>query len=121
MSNTLQESIKSWVSLDNRIKLLNEEMKELKSQKKDYEDSMQDWAQKQIDSGLRPAVKISDGKIRFVETKQTSPLTLKYIESCLNALFNENNAKVVLEYIKKNRESKVVTEIKRTYDKDKSE
>lgn len=116
-TESVEENIKNWVSIDNKIKKLNDEIKELKENKKKYEDVIQVWGEEQKDKGLKPMVRISDGKLRFVETKQTSPLTLKYIENCLKELFNETNANAILEYIKKNRETKIISEVKRSYDK----
>ena len=62
-------------------------------------------------------VNISDGRIRFVNTKQTAPLTLKFVEDCLNhCINNEEKVGKIMEYIKGAREVKYVSDIKRTYD-----
>ena len=59
-------------------------------------------------------IEISDGKLKFVNTKVQEPLTFKYLEKSLHEVIkNENQVKQILEYLKKNRETKVVQDIKR--------
>jgi hypothetical protein len=61
-------------------------------------------------------VNISDGKLRFVASKHTAPLTLAYIEKCLSQLIsNGKQVEQIMTYIKKNRETKTSMEIKRVY------
>jgi hypothetical protein len=61
-------------------------------------------------------VNISDGKLKFVAAKHTSPLTLTYIEKCLTELItNGKQVEQIMAYIKKNRETKTTMEIKRVY------
>ena len=61
---------------------------------------------------------ISDGKLKFVSSKTTAPLTLTYIEKCLSELItNGKQVEQIMTYIKKNRETKTTMEIKRVYDK----
>ena len=52
----------------------------------------------------------------FVETKQTAPLSLKYVEERLIACLGEHQ-KETIDYkdIKDNREYKLVQEVKRVY------
>ncbi len=59
---------------------------------------------------------ISDGKLKFITSKHTAPLTLTYIEKCLADLItNGKQVEQIMAYIKKNRETKTTTEIKRVY------
>ena len=61
-------------------------------------------------------INISDGKLKFCETKQTAPITLGFLETCLGDIIsNQNQVKQIMEYIKGKREHKVVPEIKRYY------
>ena len=65
----------------------------------------------------KATVNISDGKLRFVAAKHTTPLTLTYVEKCLGELItNAKQVEQIMTYIKKNRETKTTTEIKRVYD-----
>ena len=59
-------------------------------------------------------VQISDGKLRFVTSKITSPLTFKYVEKSLGEVIkNQTQVKQIVEYLKQHRDVKVVPEIKR--------
>lgn len=123
---SIQENVKEWVSVDNRIKSLNEQIQDLRGMRKEYEQSMVSWAT-QTPSGQKPVIKISDGKLRFVETKQTAPLTLKYVNERIYHCFtniagmSEQSASTltekIMEDLKVNREVKVIQEVKRIYDK----
>jgi Family of unknown function (DUF5760) len=59
-------------------------------------------------------VQISDGKLKFAQTRVTAPLTLKYVEKSLGEIIkNETQVKQIMDYLKQKRESKIVPEIKR--------
>ena len=59
-------------------------------------------------------VQISDGKLKFVKTKVTSPLTFKYIEKSLGEIIkNDTQVEKIIEYLKQKRDSKIISEIKR--------
>jgi uncharacterized coiled-coil DUF342 family protein len=107
-----EESIQKWVSIDNQIKLLNEKMKELRDKRSELSDSISSYVD---DNNLQNAtVQISDGRLRFANTRVQEPLTFKYLEKSLGEVIkNEVQVKQILEYLKKNRESKMVPEIKR--------
>jgi hypothetical protein len=111
---SLEENIKKWVSIDNQLKTLNEKTKELRESKNNTEQIILEYVETKNMSNA--TVNITDGKLRFVSTKQTSPLTLKYVEDCLtNCIKNEEQVKRIMEYIKEQREVKYVPDIKRTY------
>jgi len=107
-----EESIQKWVSIDNQIKLLNEKMKELRDKRSELNDSISSYVD---DNNLQNAtIQISDGRLRFANTRVQEPLTFKYLEKSLGEVIkNEVQVKQILEYLKKNRESKMVPEIKR--------
>jgi hypothetical protein len=66
----------------------------------------------------KATVNITDGKLKFVTAKHTAPITLTYIEKCLTELItNGKQVEQIMAYIKKNRETKTTTEIKRVYNK----
>lgn len=109
---TFEESIKNWVTVDNQIKLLQDKVKELRDKKGDIEFQIFNYAE---ENNLQKAViEISDGKLKFVETKTTNPLSLKYVEKCLNEIIKQpESVKQIMQYIKDNRETKAETNIKR--------
>jgi|TARA_B100000035_G_scaffold200234_2_gene171257 hypothetical protein len=112
--STFEESIKNWVHYDNQIKQLQDKVKELRDKKSDEEFKIFNYAE---ENNLQKAViEISDGKLKFSENKTTNPLSLKFVEKCLNEIIkNSDTVKQIMNYIKSNRESKTETNIKRLY------
>ena len=114
--SSFENNIKRWVSLDNRIKSLNDEVKGLREEKSAINDSISQHIE--ANNLEKATIQISDGKLRYVTTKTQSPISLKYLESCLSeCISDEKKVKEILEYIKTNREVKETTEIKRYYNK----
>jgi ferritin len=113
-NGNLEKSIQRWVELDNELKLLNDQVKDLRTRKNDMEDKIIDYVNEHDINNY--VVNISDGKLKFCETKQTMPITLGFLEKCLGDIIsNQNQVKQIMEYIKGKREHKVVPEIKRYY------
>ena len=114
MSDNFQKQIQNWVSVDNRMKNLQMQVKELRQVKNTLTDSIFQYAES---NNLENAViKISDGKLKFQNVKSTSPLTFRFIEECLNdVISNEEQVKTIIKYIKSKRETKYNYDIKRSY------
>jgi hypothetical protein len=111
---SLEENIKKWVSIDNQLKTLSDKTKELRETKNNTEQLILEYVETK--NMKNATVNISDGKLRFVETKQTAPLTLKYVEECLNdCVKNDEQVAAIMKHIKESREIKYVPDIKRTY------
>ena len=113
-ANHLDKTIQNWVELDNELKKLNERAKDIRTRKNDIEDKIMTYVE---DNNMNNSVvNITDGKIKFCETKQTPPLTLGFLEKCLSEVIaNQGQVKQIVEYIKSKRETKMVPEIKRYY------
>ena len=79
--NTFQENIKKWVQFDTQLKLLNDKTKEIRYEKSKLSDNIFEF----VDSNKlnTSTIKISDGKLKFAQTKQTSPITLGFLETYL--------------------------------------
>ena len=114
--SSFESNIKRWVSLDNRIKTLSDEAKALREEKSTINDDIgQHIETNQLE---KATIQISDGKLRYVTTKTQSPISLKYLESCLSeCIGNTDKVKAIMDYIKENREVKETTELKRYYNK----
>ena len=111
---TLETKIKRWVELDNRIKETNDTVKDIRTEKVIIHDEIVEIVEEK--NLAKATVNISDGKLKFVAAKHTAPLTLTYIEKCLNDLItNGKQVEQIMAYIKKNRETKTTMEIKRVY------
>ena len=113
-TNHLEKTIQNWVELDNELKKINEKAKDIRTRKNDIEDKLITYVE---DNNMNNSVvNITDGKIKFCETKQTSPLTLGFLEKCLGEVItNQGQVKQIVDYIKSKRETKMVPEIKRYY------
>lgn len=113
-ANHLDKTIQNWVELDNELKKLNERAKDIRTRKNDIEDKIMTYVE---DNNMNNSVvNITDGKLKFCETKQTSPLTLGFLEKCLSEVIaNQGQVKQIVDYIKSKRETKMVPEIKRYY------
>ena len=109
-----QTEIKEWVNLDSQSKLLNEKLKDIRSKKNEISDNIFDFVESNNLSSS--TIKISDGRLKFAQSKQTAPITLGYLETSLMELFNnEDKVGEIMEYIKSKREIKFSSEIKRFY------
>lgn len=111
-----EQQIQQWVSIDNQMKNLNDEMKELRDKKNIISEQINTHIETSFPEGTNASVKISDGLIKFIKVKETQQLTFKYLETCLSEIIkNEEQVKKIVEYIKNKREVKYIPEIKRVY------
>lgn len=114
MSDGFQNNIQSWVSLDNRIKNLSQQAKELRQERNNLTNSIFTYAES---NNLENAIiQITDGKLKFQNVKQTSPLTFRLVRETLMECFNdENMVEKIIEKIRQRRDVKFSYDIKRTY------
>jgi len=112
---SFESNVKTWVAVDNELRNLNEKVKDLREKRNHICSSIMTHVES---NNLENAtIKISDGILKFASSKQTAPLTLKYVESCLNECIDEPcDVKAIMEHIKNKREHKFSSEIKRNYD-----
>ena len=111
---SFEKNIQEWVSIDNQIKIYNEKLKELRQKRLEASDNIIEYVDTE---NLRNAtVQISDGKLRFTETRQQTPLTLQHVKKCLtDCIRAPEQVDKIMDYIKDSREFKVVSNIKRSY------
>ena len=109
---SFEENIKKWVWIDNQLKSVNDRAKQLRDEKNTMEETIMTYVE--TNNLSNATINITDGKLRFVSTKQTAPLTLKYVEECLaKCISNPSQVKQVMQVIKENREVKYSADIKR--------
>lgn len=109
---SFEGQIQQWVQLDNQLKQLNEKTKELREKRNTLEENITNYVSSNNLSNA--TVQISDGKLKFVNTKVQEPLTFKYLEKTLSEVIkNESQVKLIMEHIKQKRSFKTVPEIKR--------
>ena len=111
---SFEKSIQQWVQIDNQLKKYAEATKELRAKKNELSEKIMDIATEE--NHLQSQINISDGKLRFAETKQTAPITLNFLKTCLGEIIhNEEKVDQIMDHIKSRREVKSIPEIKRTY------
>lgn len=108
------KQVYKWIEIDNKIKKINAELKTLREGKNDIETSIMEIVNNK--KLLNTSLALPDGRLRFVETKTTNPISLTFIEKCLNELIpNKSQVQHILKYMKDKREIKINPEIKRYY------
>ena len=109
---SLEENIKKWVALDNQLKTIQEKTKQLRDERNTLEEGILSYVE--TNNLGNATVNISDGKLRFVSTKQTAPLTLKYVEECLTkCIGNPAQVTQIMKVVKESREVNYTADIKR--------
>ena len=109
---SFENQIQQWVQIDNQIKQINEKTKELREKRNALEQNITKYASSNNLSNA--TVQISDGRLKFTNTKVPEPLTFKYLEKTLSEVIkNESQVKLIMEHIRQKREVKIVPEIKR--------
>ena len=109
---SFESQIQQWVQIDNQLKQMNEKTRELRDKRNVLENDITKYA---FTNNLNnSSVKISDGKLKFVNTKIHEPLTFKYLENTLNEVIkSESQVIAIMEHLKNKRSVKFVPEIKR--------
>jgi seryl-tRNA synthetase len=109
---SFENNIQQWVQLDNQLKQLNDKTRELREKRNSLEQNITTYASSNNLSNA--TVQISDGKLKFANTRVPEPLTFKYLEKTLSEVIkNESQVKLIMEHIKQKRAVKLVPEIKR--------
>ena len=109
-----ETQLQQWVTVDNQLKKLNEQVKELREKRNTLTENITNHASNNNLSNA--TIQISDGKLKFANTKVSEPLTYKYLEKSLGEIIkNPSQIAIIMETLKQKRSFKVVPEIKRFY------
>ena len=112
--SAFDKQIQKWIELDNRLKKINNEIKTTREMKNDLEASIMETVNNK--KLLNTTLSTTDGRLRFIETKTSNPLSLTFVEQCLHEIIpNASQVQHILKYIKEKREIKINPEIKRYY------
>ena len=107
----LEEKLKQWVKIDSIIEEKNNEIKELRQAKSRINTEL--FTIIENNNLQNSTFRINNNNIRYTTSKQTSPITLKYLEECFSNLFDdESKINDIMTYIKQNRQIKIVNDIK---------
>lgn len=108
-------SIKKWVELDDKMRKIKENLKELTSQKKDFEVVILEEFEK-LDT---PVIAITDGKLRRNISKTQTPIKKDLIQKALlEYLKDETKTKEIIENMMKSRPIIERINLKRTKNKE---
>ena len=111
---SFEDKIREWVVTDNRIRHGTNELKIMRLERVDLADGIIDYVASH--NMTNQTVQISDGIIKFQNTKITSPLTFKFIRKCLNdCISSEEQVNRLISYIKEKRVIRYTPEVKRIY------
>ena len=109
---SFEYKVQQWVQLDNQLKKLNEEVKQLRDQRNSLESNLTTYAK--TNNMADATIKVNNARLKFVDTKVPEPLTFKYLEKTLGEIIkNESQVQLIMEHIKQKRTIKIVPEIKR--------
>jgi len=101
-----------WVNIDNEIKKLNEQIKQLKEQKDNIESHLTDHIKK--NNLIDKTFAFNKDKIKIVERKVPETLSFQYLEKTLGEIISdENKVNTIMNHIKQKRNIKIVSELKR--------
>lgn len=113
---SFSDNIKSWVTYDNKIKSLNEQLRPLRDERNSLETQIVDYIK--TNQLHNRTITISDGELKFKTSKITTPLTYKFVQECLSkCIKNNDQVDIIMKFIKEQREFKENEEIKRQYNK----
>ena len=109
---SFKNQIQQCVSLDNQLKQLNEKVKELREKRNNLELTITTYASENNLSNA--TINITNGKLKFTNSKIPEPLTFKYLEKTLGGVIkNESQVNQIIEHLKQKRAIKIIPEIKR--------
>jgi hypothetical protein len=109
---SFESQLAQWVSIDNQLKIVNEQTKKLREKRNTLTENITQYAS---DNNLSNAtVQISDGRLKFANTRIPEHLTFKYLEWALGEVIkNESQVNVIMSHLKEKRNIKTIPEIKR--------
>lgn len=111
-SSSFEQQVQQWIQLDNEIKEWNERIKSAREKRQQLESNLNKYAS--ANNLTDSAVQVNGIKIKFTTTRVAEPLTFRYLEKSLSQVIrNPAQSKVILDYLKENRETRSLPEIRR--------
>jgi hypothetical protein len=111
-----EDSLKRWIRVDTQIKLANQQMRELRSQRDILSNDVCDFIEK--NRMEKRKIETPDSKIEYYERKEYSALSYAFLEKHLADIIpDEKNVKYIMEYLRSKREIKKSHDLKRVFNK----
>ena len=108
---SLQENVTRWLKNNEKIKKQNELLKELKIERNILEESIFDYANENDINNV--SIKTNERTLNIFDLKTSSPLSFKYIQNCLNEIFDSDKVNEIITYLKEKRTYSVTKSIKK--------
>ena len=112
---SLEQRIQRWVQLDNTVKQVNDQLRELRQSRNEVESSiLKHVAEHNLSHAT---VRIKDGTLKFAfNVKQPPALTLSFLSEALAECCPPQQAADIMQHIRAKRDTaaKLVPEIRRT-------
>ena len=112
---SLEQRIQRWVQLDNTVKQVNDQLRELRQSRNEVESSiLKHVAEHNLSHAT---VRIKDGTLKFAfNVKQPPALTLSFLSEALAECCPPQQAATIMQHIRAKRDAaaKLVPEIRRT-------
>lgn len=111
---TFEEQIRKWASLDTKIADINNNIKGLRSERSQVEQSIIRHVE---DNSLNSAtIKLSDSKLQFINSKVNPQITYKFLKECFSEIIDDpDEINAIIEHIRNKREPKTSLAIKRFF------
>ena len=109
----LKYDIQQYVSIDEELKQLQAKTKLLRERKRELNTTIINNISKKTSNLDKLKINIDKKYIKFSNITQYQPLTITYIQSCLEQCIDEpENVEYIIDLIKKSRKKQVSKEIK---------
>ena len=116
---SLEQRIQRWVHIDNTVKQLNDQVRDLRESRNEVESSILTHV---ANNNLSHAtVRIKDGTLKFAfNVKQPPAITLSFLGEALAECCPPQQAAAIMQHIRTKRDTaaKLVPEIRRSHNKD---
>lgn len=124
VSNNFKDNIKEWISIDNNIMNIEDEIEPLKIKKnklqkikKEKENTILEYMK--TNNITNNDIVLNDGKLKYYNSKSTEPISKKLVTEKINEYFKNNKLEgdKLLDYIFNNRDKKIIPVLKRVIQK----
>jgi hypothetical protein len=115
MNEDLKEKLKTWVKLDNKIKMYNDELKNLRKERESLTEDVTTIMKTNNLTGQK--INTPDSRITFVEKTMHSSLSFTFLEKHLGEIVEPENVEYIINYLKSKRDTKHVYDLKRIYNR----
>jgi len=109
----LKYDIQQYLSIDEELKQLQEKSKQLRERKRELNTSIIEDISKKTNNLDKLKINVDKRYIKFSNVTQYQPLTMTYIQECLEKCIDEpENIEYIIDLIKTSRKKLVSKEIK---------